>query len=118
MGPAVSVLVYDSATVPPEAVKSVSSVIDYTKANPGAFAYPTPPGLTGSMAIRTFSYDQAGGVDNLLGDFDQQTYDKVAPELWKRLNDLEPALWRGGETYPQAQTEMGRSTPTARSPCS
>ena len=34
------------------------------------------------------------------------TYDAVAPQLWKRLNDLEPALYRAGETYPAGRPEV------------
>ncbi|HEV2809904.1 MAG TPA: ABC transporter substrate-binding protein [Acidimicrobiales bacterium] len=103
---AVSVLVYDSARVPADAVASVDSLGAYLQANPGSFAYPAPPDFTGSMAVRTFFYDQAGGVEELVGEFDQMLYDEVAPDLWQRLNELEPSLWRGGETYPQTQSDV------------
>ena len=45
-------------------------------------------------------YYAAGGVENLLGDFDQAKYDEVSARTWEILNDLEPHLWREGKTYP------------------
>ena len=51
-------------------------------------------------------YHAAGGVDNLLGEFDQATYDEVAAKTWEILNDLEPSLWRDGKTYPTSVAAM------------
>jgi len=42
----------------------------------------------------------AGGPETLIGDFDQARFDEVATKTWKLLNDLEPSLWREGQTYP------------------
>lgn len=101
-----SVLVYDSAVLDDAATSSVGGLTDWVTANPGRFTYPAVPDFTGSMVVRTFFYDAAGGYERLTGEFDQGTYDEVAPRAWQQLNDLEPALWRGGETYPTAQTDV------------
>lgn len=90
---------YDSAVIaqPPT---DMASLLDWIRANPGQFAYPAPPDFNGSVFVRHVFYHAAGGVDRLLGEFDQALYDEVAPLAWQILNDLEPYLWREGQTYP------------------
>ena len=90
---------YDTARTetPP---KSIPELIDWVKANPGKFTYPAPPDFNGSVFVRHVFYHAAGGVDSLLGDFDQAKFDEVAAKTWEILNDLEPSLWRDGKTYP------------------
>lgn len=103
---ATSSLVYDSSAMTPEDVKSVETLFAWSKANPGKLTYSAPPDFTGSMAVRTFFFDTAGGADQFLGEFDQATYDAAAPKLWDRLNEVEPTLWREGKTYPATQAEV------------
>ena len=98
-----SALVYDSAKLGPTDVASVSSLFAWAKRNPGRFTYPAPPDFTGSMAVRTILYDTIGGPAALAGAFDDNKYQPAAQQLWARLTDAEPSLWRGGATYPQSQ---------------
>lgn len=90
---------YDTARTenPP---RSIGELIEWVKANPGQFTYAAPPDFNGSVFVRHVFYHAAGGVDNLLGDFDQAKFDEVAAKTWEILNDLEPYLWREGQTYP------------------
>ncbi len=90
-----SALVYDSAALGAADVASLTALTGWARANPGRFTYPAPPDFTGSMAVRTFLYDTVGGP----GRFDAAQADA----LWARLDGLEPALWRAGETYPTSQ---------------
>jgi putative spermidine/putrescine transport system substrate-binding protein len=101
-----SLVVYDSAKVSADDVRSLDAMESWAQANPGRFTYAAPPDFTGSMVVRTFLYDEAGGPDDLLGEFDQAAYDELAPRLWERLNALEPSLYRGGATYPQGGPEV------------
>jgi putative spermidine/putrescine transport system substrate-binding protein len=103
---ATSSLVYDSTALTKEDTRSVESLFAWAKKNPGRFTYPAPPDFTGSMAVRTFFFDTAGGADQFLGEFDEEKYEGTAPELWDRLNDVEPSLWRAGKTYPAGQEEV------------
>ena len=100
-----SVFAYDPATMkkPP---MSIAELIDWIKANPGMFTYPAPPDFTGSAFVRHVFYHAAGGVENLLGPFDQARYDEAAKNAWKILNDLEPHLWREGKTYPPNLSQL------------
>jgi len=96
---------HDTARVdsPP---RSIGELLEWAKANPGRFTYPAPPDFNGSVFVRHVFYHAAGGVDSLLGDFDQAKFDEVSAKTWKILNDLEPYLWREGKTYPQTINAM------------
>lgn len=101
-----SALVYDSAVLSPADVASLSALSDWAQVNPGRFAYPAPPDFTGSMVVRTFLYDLLGDPSELAGEYDEAALADVAGQLWERLNALEPALWRGGQTYPTSQAAV------------
>ncbi|MDA8586671.1 ABC transporter substrate-binding protein [Rhodobacteraceae bacterium] len=96
---------YDTARTenPP---RSIGELLEWVKANPGEFTYPAPPDFNGSVFVRHVFYHAAGGVDSLLGDFDQAKFDEVSAKTWAILNDLEPYLWREGQTYPASIAAM------------
>lgn len=98
-------LAYNTEWVP-EPPKSMGELIEWIKENPGQFTYPAPPDFNGSVFVRHVFYHVAGDVDRLLGDFDQAVYDEVATKTWELLNELEPSLWRGGQTYPTTITQL------------
>ncbi len=101
-----SALVYDSAKMTADDVKSVTSLFAWAKAHPGQFTYAAPPDFTGSMAVRTFLYDTIGGPSSLAGPFDEAKYEDAANKLWKRLNDVAPSLYKKGATYPAAGADV------------
>jgi putative spermidine/putrescine transport system substrate-binding protein len=103
---AMSVITFDSSKVSSEDFSSVSAMVEWINANPGQFTYAAPPDFNGSMTVRRLFYDAVGGYDQLLGEFDQATYDELAPQAWEFLNGIEGNLWRGGATYPQAIDEV------------
>ncbi len=98
-----SALVYDSSGLGPADVASVGSLFAWAAAHPGRFTYPAPPDFTGSMAVRTFLYDTAGGASGLTTSAQVRS---ATAALWPRLQQLEPALWRSGQTYPAAQSDV------------
>ncbi len=83
------VFAHDTARVDPPP-RSFDELLEFARANPGRVAYPTPPDFTGSAFVRQAV--QALGED-------------AAFEL---LAELDPLLWRGGETYPVDQAEIER----------
>ncbi|WP_219413698.1 ABC transporter substrate-binding protein [Pseudonocardia nigra] len=101
-----SALVYDSARLGADDVASLAALGDWARANPGLFTYPAPPDFTGSMVVRTYLYDTADDPAVVAGPFDEAAFAPLAERLWARLEALEPALWRGGETYPTSQTAV------------
>lgn len=98
-GRAQFVMEYDSARVldPPT---DFAALADWVKANPGQFTYPQPPDFTGSAFIRQAFYTLTGGYEQYLDGFDQSLFDTKAAALWDYLNEIEPYLWRDGESYP------------------
>ncbi|MGI8666043.1 MAG: ABC transporter substrate-binding protein [Jatrophihabitans sp.] len=98
-----SALVYNSADLTKADVASVSSLFSWAGAHPGKFNYPALPDFTGSIAVRTILYDTIGGPRGLSGAFDETKYAAAAKALFARLNAIAPALWRGGNTYPQSE---------------
>lgn len=101
-GHAQFVMEYDTAQVGDTPPTTFEALQEWIHANPGKFTYPAIPDFTGSVFIRHLFIWAAGGPDPFLGDFDQATFDKYAPKVWTYLNDIEPDLWRGGQTYPEA----------------
>ncbi len=85
---------------------SIPDLIAWAKANPGQFTYPAPADFNGSVFVRHVFYHVAGGPEALLGPFDQAQFDAVATKTWALLNDLEPYLWREGQTYPTTVVQM------------
>ena len=80
---------HDRATVssPPQ---DFVQLADYIRAHPGRVTYPAPPDFTGSAFVRQAV--QALGED----------------EAYALLTELEPLLWKGGQTHPQDETELDR----------
>jgi len=91
---------YNSATVetPP---RTFEELREWVIANPNRFTYPAPPNHVGSAFVRSIFYWVAGDSAPFLAEFDQAAYDEYAPQVWAYLNEIEPYLWRNGETYPE-----------------
>ncbi len=101
-GKAQFVFVYDQdkSENPPA---SMEELAQWVKDNPGQFTYPALPDFTGSAFVRHVLYETTGGYEQ---------YQRPAAEIedletrlepmWQYLNEIEPYLWRQGETYPES----------------
>lgn len=98
-------LVYNAAEIP-DPPDTFEGVLEWAEANPGRFTYPAPPDFTGSVFVREALVSVSGGVDEVPAQFDEEVYDRLAPALFDRLNELAPSLWREGTTYPQSSSEL------------
>lgn len=99
-GRAQFVFEYDSARVknPP---RSFAELKAWILANPGRFTYPQPPDFTGSAFVRQVFYATTGGHGQYMQGLDTGLYAANAPKTWAWLNEVAPALWRQGDTYPK-----------------
>lgn len=100
------VFVYDSEKIsnPP---KSMDALKEWVKKNPGKFTYPAVPDFTGSAFVRHVIYEKAGGYDSYDSPLNEQS--SIEPKLqpaWEFLNEIEPYLWRSGETYPESLSKL------------
>ncbi len=104
-GKAQFVMIYDSAKVedPP---KTMDELRDWTTENPGRFTYPAPPDFTGNAFVEQALYGVTGEVEPFQKSFDQETFDEKSPKVYEFLNEIEPKLWREGETYPESSTKL------------
>ena len=84
----------------------MAALLDWIKANPGRFTYPAPPDFTGSAFLRHVFIHAAGGPESLRGPFDQAKFDEAAAKTWAILNEIEPFLWREGQTYPTTVAQL------------
>ncbi|RLQ92203.1 ABC transporter substrate-binding protein [Planomicrobium sp. Y74] len=86
---------------------SMDELAEWVQENPGLFTYPALPDFTGSAFIRHVLYETTGG---------HEQYEQPAAEIedlesrlepmWDYLNDIEPYLWREGETYPESLSKL------------
>lgn len=99
-GRAQFVFEYDSAKIknPP---RSFAELKAWILANPGRFTYPQPPDFTGSAFVRQVFYATTGGHGQYMQGLDTGLYAANAPKTWTWLNEVAPALWRQGKTYPK-----------------
>jgi putative spermidine/putrescine transport system substrate-binding protein len=105
-GHAQFVMEYNTALVGDEPPTTFEDLAVWVHENPGLFTYPAIPDFTGSVFVRHVFYWAAGGPEPFLGEFDQEVFDEYAPLVWEYLNDLEPDLWRSGETYPELAAQQ------------
>ncbi len=100
--------IYDSARMSADELpRSYADLKTWACAHPGRFTYiaPGPGGFLGTRFVKGALYEISGGAEQWQ-KFDQAAWDQWAPELWKYLNELEPCLWRNGETYPKDESEL------------
>jgi putative spermidine/putrescine transport system substrate-binding protein len=105
-GTAQFVFVYDEAKVkqPP---KTMEELKQWVKKNPGRFTYPAPPDFTGSAFVRHVLYETTGGYNQYFKTLSaQENLDTTLQPMWGYLNEIEPYLWRKGETYPESSAKL------------
>ena len=95
----------DAISDPPT---TLAGVLEWAEANPGRFTYPAPPDFTGSVFVREVLASVSGGSDEVPATYSEDAFDELTPELYERLRALAPSLWRGGDTYPANEAELGQ----------
>lgn len=101
--------IYDSArTSDDELPRSYAELKNWACAHPGRFTYIDLNGSGGFLGTRFAKgalYEISGGAEQWQ-KFDQALWDQHSPALWAYFNELEPCLWRNGETYPKDESEL------------
>jgi putative spermidine/putrescine transport system substrate-binding protein len=100
--------IYDSARTDPEELpRSYADLKEWACDHPGRFTYiaPGPGAFQGTRFVKGALFEISGGASQW-GSFDQALWEKWSPELWDYFNELEPCLWRAGETYPKDENEL------------
>lgn len=87
---------------------TMTELLAWAEANPGRFTYPAPPDFTGSVFVREVLASVSGGSDEVPAAYSEEAFDELTPELYERLRELTPSLWRGGDTFPANEAELGQ----------
>jgi putative thiamine transport system substrate-binding protein len=98
-GMAQFVFTYDTEQVakPP---RSAAALLEWTKANPGRFTYPSPPDFIGSTFLKQILVEVTPDLLRLRDAADDADFDKVTGPLWSYLEQLHPNLARSGRNFP------------------
>ena len=104
-GKAQLVFAYDTDKLkdPP---RSMTGLLAWAKANPGRFTYPLPPDFTGTTFLKQALLELAADNAPLYAPVDKADFAKVTAPLWAFLDELHPALWHGGKTFPANYPDM------------
>ena len=101
--------VYDSARMDEaDLPRSYADLTSWIEANPGQFSYiaPGPGAFVGTRFVKQLFFELSGGHAQWVGEFNEDLYNKWAPEVWKTLIAWKPNLWREGDTYPTSNAEL------------
>ena len=104
-GKAQLVFAYDTDKLkdPP---RSMPALLTWAKANPGRFTYPLPPDFTGTTFLKQALLELAADKAPLYAPVAGADFAKVTAPLWAFLDELHPALWHGGKTFPANYPDM------------
>lgn len=100
-------LVYNAATVtdPP---KTLLELFSWVKTHPGRFTYPQASDFTGAAFLRQSLNAVSGGYKSVPLAYSLSDYNRLSAPLWRRLSEINPYLWRSGQTYPQTSVELDK----------
>ncbi|KRE46503.1 ABC transporter substrate-binding protein [Paenibacillus sp. Soil724D2] len=99
--------VYDAKRIKPSDLpRNYKELKLWVEKHPGRFTYNAPPDFTGTRFVKQLFYESSGGYQNWSKPFVQQEFDTEASKVWDYLNELNPSLWRKGETYPKTIAEL------------
>ena len=95
--------IYDSARTanPP---KNRAELATWVQEHPGRFTFDNA--FTGMTLLKALLIDIAGGPEALQGPFNQEAYNRYAPQLWHYLNSIKTYFWQRGETFPNGVAQM------------
>jgi putative spermidine/putrescine transport system substrate-binding protein len=96
-------IIYNSDAVP-DPPRTRESLAAWIHEHPGRFTFDNS--FTGMTFLKSLLYEIAGGPRSLDGPFDPVLYDRSTAALWGWLRELQPSLWRNGETFPDSVSQL------------
>lgn len=99
--------IYDSARLsnPP---RSMGSLLDYARNNPGRITYPAPPDFIGSTFLKQVLYATIENPADLQQPPQRENLNRNMASLFDFLDQLNPYLWQQGRNYPKDLAELER----------
>lgn len=98
---------YDTEKVdtPPDSIEELAA---WVEDNPGEFTYPEATDFTGNAFLRHFIYNNVEAEEVIEQGYDEEWIDEQTGSMWETLREMEPDLWRDGETYPSSLSQLDR----------
>lgn len=104
-GMAQLVFMYDTARVVKQP-KSMQDLLAFAKAHPGRVTYPAPPEFHGTTFLKQALLELVEDPEVLTQPVEAADFEQVTAPLWAFLDELHPAMWRGGHTFANSASEM------------
>jgi putative thiamine transport system substrate-binding protein len=86
--------------------RSPAALLEFAKANPGRFTFPSPPDFVGSTVLKQFLLSLSPDRKPFDQPLVEALFDAATAPLWDYLAALTPHLWRGGQSYPASSTAL------------
>jgi putative spermidine/putrescine transport system substrate-binding protein len=103
-GKAQFTFIYDSAKTA-EAPADFEALTAWIKNNPGKFTYAALPDFTSSAFVRHVIYNTCGDYEQFY-NMDEAEFKSTIQPAVEYLKEIEPYLWREGESYPATQAQL------------
>jgi putative thiamine transport system substrate-binding protein len=92
----------------PKPPRSAQELLSFAKANPGRVSYPKPPDFHGTTFVKQLLLELTPNKAALQQAVTPAAFASVTQALWVYLDQLHPALWRNGKSFPSSAAEMHR----------
>ncbi len=103
-------MIYDSAKInESDLPKNFDELMTFAKNNEGRFTYCAPPEFYGTRFIKQAIYEMTGGFEQYNKEsITKEQFVEMSKPAWDYLSQIEPYLWRKGETYPKSIGELNK----------
>lgn len=99
------VLSYDSARVSARP-ESMAALLDWAKAHPGRFTHPAVSNFIGATFLKQALVELTPDPAILQSEPSDEEFARATKPLWDWYDALRPALWRGGEAFPENESVL------------
>lgn len=96
-------IIYNRDTVP-DPPQTMDELATWVREHPGRFTFDNS--FTGMTFLKSLLSEFAGGPGSLDGPFDENVYLKASDKLWDYLREIQPYLWREGQTFPESVAQL------------
>ncbi len=99
------VLFHDSARVP-EPPRTMAALLEWAQANPGRFTHPAVQNFMGATFLKQALIELAPDAASLQSEPSDATFAAATAPLWEWYDALRPNLWRGGNAFPENESQL------------
>lgn len=85
----------------PERPQNMAELLALAQRQPGRISYPRPPDFHGTTFLKQALSELSPNPQALREPVNAAALEQQTAPLWKFLDTLHPALWRGGKQFPQ-----------------